>query len=479
MTVALPSLRSLTLTTTEQCNLRCSYCYVPKAHGRRMAPETADRAVDFLLGHARGQQRLSVSFFGGEPLLEPALIDRVIERTRACGKPVRIVTPTNGLLLEGDRLAWARERGLELAVSVDGVRDTERRSLTGEDSSGELALRMPGILALGPQARLIARMTVTPANVWNLSSNVRAVAGLGFARIALQPALELPWDDDSVEAFASEHRQIGSWLVELNAAGARVPDLTWWRAIEGRLLRRKPRAACGAGDRVLASAPDGSLFPCFRLVFEEQARLGDVERGVTEPELLRAFASAHPDHARPERGSCASCPSHDGCTHFCPASGWLAMRDPNGIPEMACRLMRAQVEAIRPFASVRRCRRASRWAGLAALAAAALAASACGGEAVSKDAQLGADAQPDDAAGSTDSQPDTYAGGLCPVQVDAASDDAYTGGLCPVQVDAQPDDAYVGGLCDPQDDAGDAYMGGLCPVEPDAEPDDAMTPGLC
>lgn len=498
----LSSLRSLTLTVTEQCNLRCSYCYVPKDRGRRMSPEVADRAVDFLIDQGRAQKRLSLSFFGGEPLLETALMDRVIDRMRSCGKPVRIVTPTNGLLLEGDRLAWAKERGLELAISVDGTRNTERRSLIGRDSAGELARLLPGILALGPQARLIGRMTVTPSNVGSLSANVRAVARLGFPRIALQPALEMPWDDAAIEAWGFEHRMIGLWLAELNASGARVPDLNWWRAVEERLLLHKPRVACGAGERVIAASPDGSLFPCFRLVFgQESSCVGNVETGISKPELLRAFATAHPDHARPERGSCESCPSHDGCTHFCPALGWLAMGNPNGIPDVACRLMRAQVEAIRPFASVRRRASKRRWARaavVAAVVASAVAASGCGGQAFAGSDNK-ADAQPDDAAIGSDSQPDTYAGGLCPVEVDAQADDAYTGGLCPVESDAQPDDVYTGGLCDPQPEAGadDAYVGGLCPVEIDAQPDDdvyiggecpqlidaevddAMVPGLC
>jgi sulfatase maturation enzyme AslB (radical SAM superfamily) len=43
-----PAIRKLELFVTEECNLRCDYCWVPK-HPKCMTLETAKRSIDFAL----------------------------------------------------------------------------------------------------------------------------------------------------------------------------------------------------------------------------------------------------------------------------------------------------------------------------------------------------------------------------------------------------------------------------------------------
>ncbi len=62
-----PRLRKLELILTEDCNLRCSYCWVPKKP-ISMSPDIAHQAVDFLLAESGGEEQVSITLFGGEPL---------------------------------------------------------------------------------------------------------------------------------------------------------------------------------------------------------------------------------------------------------------------------------------------------------------------------------------------------------------------------------------------------------------------------
>jgi uncharacterized protein len=485
--LATPNLRALTLTTTERCNLRCKYCYVPADRGRTMAPEVVDTAVDWFADQARQQPRLTLSFFGGEPLLETGIMARTASRLRArCpDQTVRLVTPTNGLLIEGERLEFCRDLGIELAISIDGTEGPALRCYgDGRASTEDLVDRLPGIFSLDPAARVTARVTVTPLNVHCLASNLRALAKLGFRRIAVQPALEEKWSEHAVEEWGRQHARIGTWLVGALSAGLRVPALPWWSAIEKRLVLGKPRSACGAGARVAAVSTDGALWPCYRFVFDqpEAWKLGHVSTGFTNREAMELFASLSPDTCAPESGACSSCPARDGCVHFCPASGALALGDPRRIPEVACRLMRAQVAAIRPYAAVQpsAAKRPppSRWAAAAIVVAAVTTAASCGGKAETDNQKLGGnDAGTDAVKPGSDAQDDQYVGGVCPVQVDAgpdASSDAvggfcdypdateeYVGGQCPVQIDAAEE--YTGGICAQIDDASDEPPpGGLC-----------------
>jgi len=473
-------LDGMVLTLTERCNLRCQYCYVPVARGRTMTPEIADRAVDLLLERAADGGALTLSFFGGEPFLAADLMRRTVARARAGVRPgqsIRVLTPTNGLALSDNDLAWCEREQIELAISIDGAAEEGRAYADGQSCSCDLAASLPGILRRLSSSTTLARMTVTPDNVGRLCANLRAVARLGLQRIVYQPDFSAAWNDVSLAAWEREHRRLTTWLVGAVSARKPIPDIPAWRAIEARLLRGAKRAGCGAGVRQIAVTPDGVLVPCYRFAYADrgQMELGDVSHGLTNQPALDEFDALDPDRLRPELGECASCPAHDGCTHFCPALGWIALGDLRAVPRTACLLMQTQVAAVRGlvFGGARQKPRAEatprRWA-----AAALLAATMTGASATSCN---GTTSLPSDDGGKEETQqanaPDGFAGGICPVQVRADAPVFTGGGICPVMLvtpDASQDDTapiFGGGICavaapDPQADADVPPVGGTC-----------------
>ena len=106
------------------CNLRCRYCYNGRKFHRPMSRDTIDRGID--LAFSRGDARLT--FFGGEPLLE---FDRMVHAVRRArdvarhtGKRLRRFSVTvNGTLLNRDNLAFLRDEGFFLVISLDGGKE--------------------------------------------------------------------------------------------------------------------------------------------------------------------------------------------------------------------------------------------------------------------------------------------------------------------------------------------------------------------
>ena len=128
---------ALVLELTQQCNLRCEYCcygeHYPqfrRIHGDTvMSFETATKAVEafFARPHCDGH----VDFYGGEPLLECGLLKRIVLFTEELGHRSGI-TPhfalaTNGTLLTDDTIDFLVAHNVEVAVSVDGDRDSHNR----------------------------------------------------------------------------------------------------------------------------------------------------------------------------------------------------------------------------------------------------------------------------------------------------------------------------------------------------------------
>lgn len=132
----------LTIAPTMACNFHCPYCYEGASHsGSPMSTRTIDALATFVGDHYPGISSLHVTWYGGEPLLYPSLIEKITEElihTLPAGCTYDAGVVTNGYLLTEnvtDRLASCAVRNAQ--VTLDGSKDSHnaRRFHTqGEDS---------------------------------------------------------------------------------------------------------------------------------------------------------------------------------------------------------------------------------------------------------------------------------------------------------------------------------------------------------
>jgi uncharacterized protein len=130
---------NVTLLTTLQCNFACDYCFQGD-HGDynkfadKMSLETAGRVVEWMEREIDriSPEKLVLTFFGGEPLLNLAVMFDVAEKmwaiTQARGVPMFVNIITNGLLLTPevvDRMAPLGLNGIK--ITLDGDRDAHNR----------------------------------------------------------------------------------------------------------------------------------------------------------------------------------------------------------------------------------------------------------------------------------------------------------------------------------------------------------------
>ncbi|SFR68166.1 uncharacterized protein SAMN05661086_00932 [Anaeromicropila populeti] len=92
----------LIILPTEKCNFKCKYCYESFVNGR-MKEDVMDKIISFVDHKMKKLERLSVSWFGGEPLLEMGVIEKLSEAfIKICSKYKKIYSAeitTNGYLL--------------------------------------------------------------------------------------------------------------------------------------------------------------------------------------------------------------------------------------------------------------------------------------------------------------------------------------------------------------------------------------------
>ncbi|HDJ04891.1 MAG TPA: radical SAM protein, partial [Candidatus Bathyarchaeota archaeon] len=122
--------KSLRVSVTQRCNLRCFYCHLegekPQTNPVEMAPQEIERIVE--VAASFGVE--SVKLTGGEPLLRKD-IGEIVERISGVPGIVEVSMTTNGTFLKGSA-AQLREAGLaRVNVSLDTLRPETYRMITG------------------------------------------------------------------------------------------------------------------------------------------------------------------------------------------------------------------------------------------------------------------------------------------------------------------------------------------------------------
>lgn len=123
----------LILELTESCNLRCKYCiYHDEFKSNRnfgneeMLLVTAIKAVEFAFAHSG--KELSISFYGGEPLIKFNLMRNIIDycnaKAKIYDKDIRYSFTTNLTLMNEEMAQYFASLGnCNILCSIDGPRD--------------------------------------------------------------------------------------------------------------------------------------------------------------------------------------------------------------------------------------------------------------------------------------------------------------------------------------------------------------------
>lgn len=110
-----------TVALTSKCNARCIYCYEEGIPQFDMSEETADRLAEVL---CYSEKPISITWFGGEPLLKTDLIERITSTLKDNHKSFQAEMITNGSLLTDDIIAKFSDWNMQwIQISIDGMEE--------------------------------------------------------------------------------------------------------------------------------------------------------------------------------------------------------------------------------------------------------------------------------------------------------------------------------------------------------------------
>ena len=113
-----------TILPTTDCNARCFYCF---EHGRKrisMNEETAVKTAQYIKNHC-GNEKIRITWFGGEPLCNIPAMDTICQQLRCDGIRYDSRMATNGYLLDDEAVMKAIElwNTYNVQITLDGTEE--------------------------------------------------------------------------------------------------------------------------------------------------------------------------------------------------------------------------------------------------------------------------------------------------------------------------------------------------------------------
>lgn len=359
-----PPITNVMATLTNQCTMRCPFCFVPK-EAKRMSYETLYALVQFLIRNSDAcgiPPRLV--FFGGEPMMEwDSLIVPITRYIREeYQKPFVLSMTTNMTLLNEERIHFLLSNDIRCLYSIDGGRETmavNRPMADGSDPFQAVDPIIDKITGIIPNAA--ARITLYEPTVGNLLDDILYVERKRFGSISILPDLFSPWSPESYVSLQQQIAMYGDYLIQAFRSNReplifqQYSECFFKMALTNRCIEKgrfqdlsKCQACgkCGFGLGHHATADYlGNLYGCLHpgpLTPESIFYLGDIRQGV-DPARSKALVEMCEDET-PGGLDCAGCNLRYICDRGCAPNNYICTGRMLTPPETYCRFYRALMD---------------------------------------------------------------------------------------------------------------------------------------
>ncbi|MCP4365958.1 MAG: radical SAM protein [Planctomycetes bacterium] len=334
----IPKITGIDLFLTYNCNCKCPYCFVQdRGSDITMDSYTLDKAIDWIVKHAG--RNIELLFIGGEPTLEPNLIERAVQRCRNWEKrfPVQFTftMTTNSLNIDEDLAAKLAEWGIYYLLSIDGYGERHNKSRPARFTDNPFDIiqaRFPMLKKY--QKDITARLTVLPSFTKGLCDDLTKLQQMGFDAFMISPATGVHWTEENYQQFVEEMVQFASGRLVKN--GHAVPKIS---PLDDP-VQGNGTWGCAAGRERLSIDPRGKIFACARMTrLDEEAGLlfGDIFNGIDLDGNINKFQDATYE----SRLECIDCSLREQCIGGCPAVNWDANQSLVKPDRGQCRMMHA------------------------------------------------------------------------------------------------------------------------------------------
>ena len=347
--------KALCMHIAHDCNLACRYCFAEEGeyHGRRamMSYEVGKKALDFLIANSGSRRNLEVDFFGGEPLMNWQVVKDLVaygrEQEKKFNKHFRFTVTTNGVLLNDEIQDFINKEMDNVVLSLDGRKEINDKMRPFRNGKGSYDLIVPKFQKLADsrnQERYYIRGTFTRNNL-DFSNDILHYADLGFKQMSIEPVVGEETDpyairEEDLPQIFEEYDKLAKVMIEREKEGKGFNFFHFMIDLEGGPCIYKRLSGCGSGTEYLSVTPWGDLYPCHQFVGQDEFLMGNVDEGITKPEIADEFRSC----SVYSKDKCRNCFAKFYCSGGCMANAYNFHGTIHDAYDIGCEMQRKRVE---------------------------------------------------------------------------------------------------------------------------------------
>lgn len=261
---------SISLVITNNCNLRCKYCYEGKNKlNENMSEKTITSTINFIKKQIEKSSKNIISIHGGEPFLEFERMKYVVSKINELkreGYNIEVITTTNCTIINSEIINFIKNNIDFLTISLDGKKDTHDLYRLTKFGKGTHDIVLKNALILKNHVKKIrVRMTFDSITVKNLYENIVYLYNMGFKLIVSHPNIyDENWDDNSVKILEKQLFFIKSFFINKDLESNLTDE-------DFPLLYN-----CNPGINVNHV---GDIYPCLAVINNDSFRTGNIYTG--------------------------------------------------------------------------------------------------------------------------------------------------------------------------------------------------------
>lgn len=360
--------QTVTFVVTDDCNLRCKYCYIThKKSDNKMDFDTAKAFIDRLLttDEMRYSEAVILEFIGGEPMIEAPLIDEIVDYFKLKAFELdhdwywnyRISICTNGVNYsssEVQRLIKKNFNKMSVTISVDGTKEKHDMQRIFPDGTGSFDRISENIDLWLSQFRGSTKVTFASDDLPLLYDSILYLWNRGIKEISANVVFENVWKNGDDEILEEQLKKLADYVIDNE-----LYDKGYYCSFFDETIgypydeENMNRTYCGAG-KMIALSPNGNIYPCIRyygysLNNHEEWSVGDIKNGI-DMEKVRPFVLS--TNRLQSDSECLNCDIATGCG-FCQGFNYDEAPIPTNFyrAKYICNMHKARVRANNYFFS--------------------------------------------------------------------------------------------------------------------------------
>ena len=176
---------------------------------------------------------------------------------------------------------------------------------------------------------------IDPSNTAYLGQSFDHLMDLGVRQILFSPNYSGKWDEPACDAFEAALDDLGLRYIARFRAGEDVRlDPLNGTVVTHLQVGYKEKNLCQFGQKEIAISPSGKIYPCDRLVAEDnnlEVCIGDLERGL---DLERRDAMVRVKNTPDVE--CAACELRPRCMHWCGCANYETTGNVGQVSPVVC-----------------------------------------------------------------------------------------------------------------------------------------------